>query len=86
MLDNVVVVNEIILHAKARKRSSFIFKLDFEKAYENVRWPILYYMMKHLGFCDTWIHWMKGCVESSTMLILVNGCPSSEFKNYRGLR
>ncbi|GKV36551.1 hypothetical protein SLEP1_g44670 [Rubroshorea leprosula] len=35
MADNIVIANEIIDEAKRKKKASFVFKLDFEKAYDN---------------------------------------------------
>lgn len=49
----------------------------FEKAYDYVRWSFFfYYMLDRCGFCAKWIPWMKGCVESVSMLVLINGSPT----------
>lgn len=37
-------------------------------------------------FSAKWIKWIGGCLESSTLFILVNGSPTEEFKLENGLR
>jgi len=61
-------------------------KVDFEKAYDLVRWEYLYDMLHKLGFHSKWIRWIRGCMESATVSVLVNGSPTEEFKPKRGLR
>ena len=68
------------------KRSCLIFKVDFEKAYDSVSWQFLFYMMRRMGFHERWISWIKGCITSASVSILVSGSPTSEFKPHRGLR
>ena len=43
-------------------------------------------MLWRLGFCDLWIRWIKGCLESASISVLVNGSPSREFFPRKGLR
>lgn len=43
-------------------------------------------MMWRLGFCDKWVGWIKVCVESASVSVLVNGSPTEEFRMGRGLR
>ena len=86
LLDNVLVVNEVLDDLKRRKKSGVIVKLDFEKAYDSVSWEFLFYMMRILGFCGKWIQWIRACLESATISVLVNGSPTKEFKPSRGLR
>jgi len=43
-------------------------------------------MMGMLGFCSKWIKWIMGCLESSSLSVLVNGSPIEEFKPQKGLR
>ena len=43
-------------------------------------------MLGRVGLCSRWIHWIKGCLESTLMLVLVNGSPTKEFLPKKGLR
>ena len=62
------------------------FKVDFEKAYDSVSWSFLDYMLDRMGFNPTWRKWIKACLQSATISILVNGSPTKEFVPTRGLR
>jgi len=46
----------------------------------------MYDMLGRLGFHYTWIKWIRGCMESASVSILVNGSPTEEFRPSRGLR
>ncbi|XP_019462987.1 PREDICTED: uncharacterized protein LOC109361918 [Lupinus angustifolius] len=51
IMDGVVIANEIIDQARKNKdEECFIFKVDFEKAYDSVNWSFLY-MMERMGLC-----------------------------------
>lgn len=86
ILDSVLVANEIVDGAKNSKAACFIFKADFEKAYDPLRWNFLYSLIGVMGFPDICIRWIKECIESASVLVLVNGSPTEEFKIRRGLR
>ena len=86
MLDSVLIANEVVEEVRRNRRSALCFKVDYEKAYDSVRWDFLIDMLQRLGFHNIWIRWVKGCLESSTISVLVNGSPTEEFKPLRGLR
>ncbi|GKV12840.1 hypothetical protein SLEP1_g23934 [Rubroshorea leprosula] len=86
LMDGVVIANELVDEAKKRKKSTFMFKIDFEKAYDKVSWSFLDYMMLRMGFCTTWRKWIRECLETSTVSILVNGSSTRQFSVSRGLR
>ena len=43
-------------------------------------------MLGRMGFGFKWISWMKCCVESGSVSVLVNGSPTEEFLMSKGLR
>ncbi|GKV44765.1 hypothetical protein SLEP1_g51921 [Rubroshorea leprosula] len=70
LMDGVVIANEVVDEAKKKKRKSFLFKIDFEKAYDKVCWKFLDYMMQKLGFCATWRRWIMECLRTSQVSVL----------------
>ena len=63
-----------------------ILKLDFEKAYDSVNWEFLFSMMMNFGFGEKCMKWIKTCISTAKISILVNGSPSAEFIPQKGLR
>ncbi|GJR81334.1 RNA-directed DNA polymerase, eukaryota [Tanacetum coccineum] len=50
ILDGPFILNEVVQWCKAKKKQAMIFKVDFEKAYDSVRWDYLDEVMKKFGF------------------------------------
>lgn len=86
ILDGVVVINELVDWEKRQCKKMLIFKVDFQKAYDSVNWRFLEYMLLHLGFGQKWRRWIKACVCSSRISILVNRSLTQEFEVKRGLK
>lgn len=86
ILDSILITNEVATEMQNKHTRGFMFKVDFEKAYDYVSWDYLQYIMELMGLCDTWRRWIQGCLFSSTISILVNGSPTDEFTPKRGLR
>ena len=86
LLDSVLVANEVLEEYKRKRKSCVFFKVNYEKAYESVNWDFIFYMLRRLGFCKRWIRWIKGCLESASVSVLVNGSPTKEFFPRKGLR
>ena len=63
-----------------------VFKVDFEKAFDSLRWDYLDLIMDNLGFGGKWRSWIFGCLHNARSSVLVNGSPTSEFDIRRGLR
>ncbi|XP_058742452.1 uncharacterized protein LOC131614937 [Vicia villosa] len=86
LLDGVLVANELVHFKTKEKKECFLFKVDFEKAYDKVSWSFLRFMLLNMGFGDLWLSWMEATVFSSKISILVNSGPTKELLVERGLR
>ena len=62
MLDSVLVANKVIDEFGRNNNKNIILKMDYEKAYDYVRWDFLLYTMERLGLSDKWIMWIKECL------------------------
>ncbi|GJR22095.1 RNA-directed DNA polymerase, eukaryota, reverse transcriptase zinc-binding domain protein [Tanacetum coccineum] len=71
---------------KVKKKQVLIFKVDFEKAYDSVRWDFLDEVLCKFGFGDKWRRWIQCCLHSSRGSIIINGSPTEEFKFGKGLK
>ncbi|MCI32279.1 RNA-directed DNA polymerase (Reverse transcriptase), partial [Trifolium medium] len=86
ILDGVLIANEVIDEAKRLKKKVLLFKVDFEKAYDSVDWDFLDFVMGKMHFPTKWRNWIRECISTSWVSVLINGSPSKEFKMERGLR
>nr|KAJ0188447.1 hypothetical protein LSAT_V11C900502100 [Lactuca sativa] len=65
---------------KKEKKKMFIFKVDFEKAFDTVNWEYLDSIPLRME------SWIQGSLKSVKALVLVNGLPTNEFEMGRRLR
>ncbi|KAK9065009.1 hypothetical protein SSX86_016392 [Deinandra increscens subsp. villosa] len=72
------IKEEMLLHFKDRFTEPL--------AYDSVNWDFLGDIMGFMGFPGLWCCWVRGCLESGTTSVLVNGSPTKEFTASRGLR
>ncbi|GKD98316.1 RNA-directed DNA polymerase, eukaryota, partial [Tanacetum coccineum] len=86
ILDGLFIINEILARCKLKKQQAMIFKVDFAKAYDSVRWDYLDDVLISFGFGPKWRSWIRGSLSSGKASILVNGSPTTEFHLYRCLK
>ncbi|GKC10692.1 RNA-directed DNA polymerase, eukaryota [Tanacetum coccineum] len=86
ILDGPFILNELISWCKFHKSKAMIFKVDFEKAFDSVRWDYLDGILSNFGFGSKWREWIHSCLTSAMGSILVNGSLTSEFKFHKGLK
>lgn len=63
-----------------------VLKIDFHKAYDSVNWGFLMVMLRKSGCGSKWCSWIKECISTVQLSILINGSPTDEFRTHRGLR
>ncbi|GJY95036.1 RNA-directed DNA polymerase, eukaryota [Tanacetum coccineum] len=86
ILDGPFVVNEVLAWCKLKRHPALIFKVDFAKAYDSVRWDFLDDVLSSFGFGSKWRSWILGSLSSGKASVLVNGSPTSEFQLQCGLK
>nr|GEY50477.1 nucleotide-binding alpha-beta plait domain-containing protein [Tanacetum cinerariifolium] len=69
-----------------KKKQTLLFKADFEKAYDSVRWDFLDDVLIKFGFGEKWRKWIHCCLHSLKGSIIINGSPTDEFQFGKGLK
>ncbi|GJZ83182.1 RNA-directed DNA polymerase, eukaryota [Tanacetum coccineum] len=77
ILDGPFILSELLSWYKQKKFQSLIFKVDFEKAFDSIRWDYLDEVLLNFGFGSKWRGWINGCLSSSMGSVLVNGSPNA---------
>jgi len=86
ILDGALIANEVVHWLKKRKKQGVLLKLDFQKAYDTIDWDSLDLVLERMGFGELWRRWIKRCISSASMSVLINGAPTKPFQMGRGLR
>ncbi|GJZ19568.1 RNA-directed DNA polymerase, eukaryota [Tanacetum coccineum] len=86
ILDGPFIINELLSWCKHKKQQAMVFKVDFAKAYDSVRWDFLDDVLAAFGFGSKWRLWIRGSLYSGMASVLLNGSPSLEFEFHRGLK
>nr|GEX39224.1 hypothetical protein [Tanacetum cinerariifolium] len=66
------IINELLSWCKHKKINGMIFKVDFERAFDSVKWDYLDETLKAFGFGQKWCRWISSCLNNAMGLVLVN--------------
>jgi hypothetical protein len=86
IMEGVVILHETIHELHTKKRDGVIFKIDFEKAYDKVKWSFLQQTLRMKGFAPKWCHWIQSMVTGGSVGIKINDEIGPYFQTKRGLR
>nr|GEX12039.1 RNA-directed DNA polymerase, eukaryota [Tanacetum cinerariifolium] len=86
ILDGPFILDELIQWCKWKRKQIIMFKADFEKAFDSVRWDFLDDLLIKFGFEEKWRKWINSCLHSSRGSIIINGSPTDEFQFHKGLK
>jgi hypothetical protein len=86
ILESVVAAHEIIHEVAHSDQAGFVFKLDYEKAYDRVNREFLIKMMADRGFSQRWISIIKTLLDNGSVGVRLNDENSEFFLTGRGVR
>ena len=75
MADSVLLAGEAVAAWKHRGTTSFLWEVDFSKAYDSLDWRFHWVMLPRKGFPEDWIRWVKQCITTHSFSTLVDGRP-----------
>jgi hypothetical protein len=86
ILEGVVILHEALNTFHNKKQDALIFKVDFEKAYDKIKWPFVIQMLKAKGFPDKWCDWVMETMRGGHVGVKVNDEIGPYFRTFKGLR
>ena len=69
-----------------KKMDGVLFKIDFEKAYDKVKWSFLQQTLRMKGFAPEWCRLIKDFVQDGSVGVKVNEDIGHYFQTRKGLR
>jgi len=86
IIEGVVVLHETIHELHRKKKSAVIFKIDFEKAYDKVKWSFVQQTLRMKGFSQKWCEWIETFIQRGHVGIKINDQIGQNFQTSKGLR
>ncbi|GJT29209.1 hypothetical protein Tco_0909484 [Tanacetum coccineum] len=69
ILDGPFILNELLSWCKHKKFKAMVFKVDFEKIFDSIRWDYLQDILKMFGFGDKWCGLFLGIPIDSSLTL-----------------
>ena len=83
---NIRTILDVMGYTKLADKNGIIAFLDFEKAFDTIKWNVIYDALKMFNLGDTFINWVKTIYMESEACVTNNGYSSPFFKLKRGVR
>jgi hypothetical protein len=83
-MEGVVTLHETI-HELHRKKDAIILKLDFEKAYNKLKWPFIQQVLRMKGFSPSWCQWISKVMSRGSVAVQVNNNVGHNFQTRKGV-
>jgi hypothetical protein len=73
ILEGVVTRHEVLHELKRSKGKGVLFKIDFEKAYDKVKWDFVREVIETKGFPPSWIDQTMSTIQGGKVCVNING-------------
>lgn len=64
IIDGLITANASVQWLKDKKELEALFKIDFRKAYDSLRWSFLEHMLQQIGLARNMVRWILWCVTT----------------------
>jgi hypothetical protein len=85
IMEGVVILHETIHEMHQKNQSGVILKIDFEKAYDKVKWAFVRQTLQMKGFSQTWCKWVEAFTQNGHMGIKINNQVGENFVTKKGI-
>jgi hypothetical protein len=86
IVDGAVMLHDVVHELRSKNLKGVILKIEFEKAYDSVRWDFVEEIMMRKGFDPKLRGWIMNTIKGGRVCVNVNGTNGPYFRTYRGLR
>jgi len=86
ILDNTFIAQDSLDWAVESNQDLVLLLLDFEKAFDRIKWGFLFTALAKLGFNSTWVNWVRTFYHEASSTIKINGEVGSVFQLTRSVR
>ena len=86
IMEGVVMLHETIHELHRKKQDGVILKLDFEKAYDKLKWPFIQQVLGMKRFSPIWFEWISKVMCRGSVALKVNDNISHYFQTRKGVR
>ncbi len=84
--ENIRTVADIIEYTSIKNQPGIILLLDFEKAFDTIKWSFMIESLKLFNFGPSFIKWVTTIYSNTESTVLNNGHTAGFFKLHRGIR
>uniref|UniRef100_A0A803NH51 Reverse transcriptase domain-containing protein n=1 Tax=Cannabis sativa TaxID=3483 RepID=A0A803NH51_CANSA len=86
--ENTLIAREVVhsMKRKKGKRGFMMIKIDMEKAYDNLDWDFIIVVLYQMGFSNCFTSWIRACISTKEIKLLLNGSIEGKVKPEWGLR
>ena len=84
--ENIRTISDVIEYTSLRNQPGIILLLDFEKAFDTVKWSFILESLKLFNFGPDFIHWVEIIYSGIESTVINNGNTGGFFKLQRGIR
>ena len=85
IMEGVVVLHETMHELHRKKQDGVILKIDFEKAYDKVKWSFIRQTLQMKGFSETWCKWVEAFTQKGQVGIKINDETGNTLRQRKGL-